>query len=105
MVEITPIRATLAHREKCEINIEIKAMDIGSYCIKMFYSLRLNEFSDVIIGATEDREIFSFDFKCSWPIIQVKPPSKLFTNQVLKKNTFLDHGNFRTQFWRTIQQN
>lgn len=71
VIDITPLRTTLGYREKCTIKIQMKAMELGVYCIKILYFLRLNEISDVLIKQ-EGQQIFTFDFQCFWPVLHVK---------------------------------
>lgn len=71
VIDITPTKTTLGYREKCEVKIRLGALDYGEFSLKLFYFLRLHKNSDKIIKG-EAREIFAFDFECSWPIVQVQ---------------------------------
>lgn len=71
-ISISPLVGSVAYKEKWKINIQLKIKDPGFYRIQIYYLIRLNEISDVLINPDEKKEIFSFDFECSYPILQVR---------------------------------
>lgn len=71
IVDISPMVADVSSKGKCKVDIQLKVLDVGFYRIKVFYYLRINKFSETIVNENEGIEIFSFDFNCFWPKLQV----------------------------------
>lgn len=72
IIDISPVVTSVGCKEQRKVDIHLKLKDLGAYHLKIFYSIRMNEMSGKIINEDERIQIFSFDFQCSWPTLQVK---------------------------------
>lgn len=87
-VHISPLTASVACREKCNVNIKVKTQDLGFHRIKILYRIRLNEISEKIVNEKEGFEIFSCDFESSWPTLQVNAKLLMLKINFAKQSAF-----------------